>query len=332
MHNIYLKKRRYYALHCSIWLGWIIYNAFLFAQFDESLHYYENYLAFYLVHILLFYGHAHVAMPCIRKYRLLRYLAPLVLLLEFTLYFSLFIVISLLFGDLYFTWDATSALFMVANTTPFVQPFLGYLIVATLLHFLERSLMGNIIWQGVSLRKTIGLHELINYLFKIYEEVKRGMADAAVSILWLQRYASFLMAKEDEAPRPLAGELQAVRDLLAMEQARHPASFSLYVSVQKGVGSFLIIPMVLLTLVENIRRHGVYLDPDYPAKIDVTVEHHRLKIIARNKLRSKGKKKGHGIALKNLRARLEIHHTGKYHLHYGEKEGFFELHLEVLAK
>ncbi|QNL47910.1 hypothetical protein H8S90_13890 [Olivibacter sp. SDN3] len=280
----------------------------------------------------MFYVHSHAIIPCIKRYKLLKYLFPVVVLLEFALYFLLFVLISLFFGDLHFTWKSTGAFFNVKNTAPFVQPFLGYLIVASLLYLLEAALRENILWKGKSERRRIGNHFLVNYLFNVYGLLKKGMKGAVASIIWLQQYASFLMADEDEVPRPITQELQALRDLSAMEELRNPSRYSFYLIVGDGVSSLKVIPMVLLSLFENIRQHGLYLDPNYPARMELSAANDCLTIYTWNKLCRKDRKGGHGMALENLRARLEMHHAGKYCLRYGEKEGFFELQLEVSTK
>jgi len=328
MVTLFLHHKKRYLLHAVVWLLWLVYHVLIFSQFDDELDYIENYLAFFVVHLGLFYVHAYWVMNLLTKHQWLFYLSPIILFAEFALYFLMFIIISLLFGDLTFDgWEGP--LFEVANVTPFVQPFLSYLLAASLYAVLENKLLQNIEWKSRLLRRTIGLHFLTNYLSTMYKQLRLENNPGAKAVLLLEEHAAFLLNEKDASPKSIAEELDALKRMLRMEKVRRPEAFSFFLVERGDVRSFELIPIVLLTLAENIFQHGVFLNPDIPAHMLLERFDGGLLIQTRNKVKRSKSSRGRGIALQNLKERLTLYHGGKYELSCLEVNGFFEVSLKV---
>lgn len=327
MVTLFLHHKKRYVLHAVVWLLWLVYHVLIFSQFDDELDYIENYLAFFVVHLGLFYVHAYWVMHLLTKHRWLFYLSPIILFAEFALYFLTFIIISLLFGDLTFDgWEGP--LFEVANVSPFVQPFLSYVLAASLYAVLENKLLQNVEWKSLLLRRTVGLHFLTNYLSKVYEQLRMKDDPGAKAVLLLEEHANFLLNEKDASPKSIAEELDALKRMLRMEKVRRPEAFSFFLMERGDVRSFELIPIVLLTLAENIFQHGVFLNPDIPAQMLLERFDGGLLIQTKNKVK-RSKSTGRGIALQNLKERLTLYHGGKYELSCLEVNGFFEVSLKV---
>lgn len=317
--------------HLAIWLAWIVFHWVIFPQFDDGLDYWENYLAFFFVHMLLFYAHAGVLLPWLNKYPTCWRLLPVFILLEFAAYFLLFLSISLLFGDLRIAWEERAALFDIHNVKPFIRPFLDYLGFATLLFVVNKFYTERLSFVGIALKRQISVHFLVNFLQGVYRIFKVGTREEGVTkVLWLQEYAAFLLKKE-ETPQPIEKEVEALRNLLRMESARK-STFSFSLVVDEAALSFTLIPMVLLTLAENILQHGEVLNPAFAAEMYISIQEGAIWIKTRNKIRAQGHGGGSGIGLKNLAERLAMQYKDKYRLEYSEKDGFFELTLTVRMK
>lgn len=327
MVTLFLHQKTRCLLHAVVWLLWLVYHVLIFSQFDDELDYIENYLAFFVVHLGLFYFHVYWVMNLLIKHKWLFYLSPVILLAEFALYFLTFIIISLLFGDLTFDgWDGP--LFEVANVSPFMQPFLGYVSAASLYAVLENKLLQNVEWKSLLLRKTLGLHFLTNYLSKVYKQLRVKDDPGAKAVLLLEEHANFLLDEKDVLPKSIAEELEALKRMLRMEKVRQPEAFSFFLVERGDVRSFELIPIVLMTLAENIFQHGVFLDPDTPAYMLLERLEGGLLIQTRNKVK-RSKSTGRGIALQNLKERLTLYHGGKYELSCLEINGFFDVSLKV---
>ena len=328
MVTLFLHHKKRYLLHAVVWLLWLVYHVLIFSQFDDELDYIENYLAFFVVHLGLFYFHAYWVMHLLTKHRWLICLSPIILFAEFALYFLTFMVISLLFGDLTFDgWEGP--LFEVEYVKPFVQPFLTYLLAASLYALLENKLLENIKWKSLLLRRTVGLHFLTNYLSIMYKQLRLENNPGAKAVLLLEEHAAFLLNEKDASPKSIAEELDALKRMLRMEKVRRPKAFSFFLVERGDLRSFELIPIVLLTLAENIFQHGVFLNPDIPAYMMLERFDGGLLIQTKNKVKRSKSSTGRGIALQNLKERLMLYHGGKYELSCLEVNGFFEVSLKV---
>jgi len=324
--------RKFKWLHFVTWSVWLGYHLVVFAQFEGNLDYFENYLAFFIVHMLLFYVHAYAVMPLVYHKRVYLYGLSGILLLEFSACFFLFTLISLAFGDLHIDWSFSASFFDVQNVKPFVQPFLGYIGAASALYIFEQIYLQRDVVTAHWLTRRINLHFITHYLGKQYMDWKKSGHESVRSLQWLQEYTAFMLMDEQEKPRPIEAEVTALKRLLAMQRVRHGSAFSFFLKVDDTALSFLLIPMLLIPLAENILQHGVYLDPDSPAYMRVCFIGNVLMVTATNRIKGSGtKEKTYGMALQNMQQRLELHHAGKFTLNYGAKGDVFELRLQVWA-
>jgi len=102
----------------------------------------------------------------------------------------------------------------------------------------------------------------------------------------------------------LHDEIKLVENYLHLHQARqvHPAVLALEYDEECQKLNF--IPLVLMTLVENMLKHGKLDQADHPAVIRITFENEVLHIYTSNLKSVNPKAIGHGMGLKNIKDRL----------------------------
>jgi sensor histidine kinase YesM len=91
----------------------------------------------------------------------------------------------------------------------------------------------------------------------------------------------------------------------------------------------LILPLVLITFVENCFKHGELADPAHPLRIELVLEPGRLTFQTHNRKRHGPKENRAGIGLANTRARLDLVYPGRHCLTITDAPDFYTCHLTL---
>ncbi len=131
----------------------------------------------------------------------------------------------------------------------------------------------------------------------------------------------------------LAEEIELARRYLAIEQVRFGDRLRVTWSIDPEAGNARVPPLLLQPLVENAVLHGV--EPNAKGA-DVTVSTQKRGAIAVIKVfntvtPAAMQRKGHGIALNNVRDRLDLLHDVRGHFNCGIKNDIFLVRIEVPA-
>jgi len=180
--------------------------------------------------------------------------------------------------------------------------------------------------HNMYLKAQINPHFLFNTLDYIHHHV-RGLSleagDAIISLSEMMRYA--IDADQDEATILLGDEIDQVEKLLGLYQLRQNHGLNIEVYFSESVYALKFIPLVLITLTENMFKHGNLLDKEIGALIAVYPDDDFLYIKTRNKInlgqaQSKSKK-----GLLNIQERLLYAYGKNVRFEFGEtSSGLFE--------
>lgn len=181
-----------------------------------------------------------------------------------------------------------------------------------------------------ALKHQINPHFLFNSLSFIYSKSIRLDEDVAHAVLLLadiMRYA--LTIEEDKGGKVLLEkEITHLKNVMEMNQRR--LNNRLHILYEEHVTSnqIKIIPLVLITLVENAFKHGDLLNAASPLRIKLETRADELYFTIKNKKGGGIKELSNGIGLNNVKQRLQ--------LTYGDKHRFEimdgELEFSVLLK
>src|SRR5690606_32311209 len=150
---------------------------------------------------------------------------------------------------------------------------------------------------------------LYNFLNMLYNDIQ-GCTDKWDGLLpMLSEYTRYANQHALRRTQKVAieRELEQIKRLLALQEARFEGKFFVELHIPHAPKGHRIMPIVLITLVENAMKYGVYFDPDDPIRIDLRLDQDGLHFRCRNRINpSMRKTESTGVGLSNLRRRLEI--------------------------
>ncbi|MBT2560723.1 histidine kinase [Pedobacter sp. ISL-68] len=187
--------------------------------------------------------------------------------------------------------------------------------------------------RNAYLQHQINPHMLFNALNFVYNSAQKYSDDAANCIWLLSEIMRFSL--EEAGPDGkinLAREVEQVENLVAINRYRFREP--LYISIELGndLSRCKIIPLILLTLTENIFKHGNLTDPNSPASLKLfTDETGNLTFYSRNLKKSKNglARQRKALGLQNIRLRMDSFYKGNYKLEINEPGEFYELTLTL---
>ncbi|MCF0040400.1 sensor histidine kinase [Dyadobacter fanqingshengii] len=181
-----------------------------------------------------------------------------------------------------------------------------------------------------ALKHQINPHFLFNSLSFIYGKVIKLDKETADSILMLANIMRYALGKNTriDGTVNIMDELEHMKNVIEINQRRHNHQLNIRYDEQIDDQSTSIVPLVLITLVENAFKHGDLHDPAHPLRIRINTCVDELTFDISNK-------KGKG--LKELSNGIGLHNIGQQlNLTYGNRSAFFvdedETHFNVALK
>ncbi|MNK46930.1 hypothetical protein D3C87_657250 [compost metagenome] len=133
----------------------------------------------------------------------------------------------------------------------------------------------------------------------------------------------------DENP-PLSIEIAHSKNLIDLWLIPKSGTAYLNFNVDKEVCDYYFIPLVLLTLLENIFKHGDLSNPSAPGIFNLLIRKDKLVIQTLNLVNTDINSSGGSIGLDNLRQRLNSAYGSKCSFSYkNTPEGYFIVQIEV---
>lgn len=342
--------------HILVWAVFITYEII----FIGILYNFSNpitYILHYAVNILFFYVHADWAMAWATKDKSNAiWKLPLIIAILQCIYVLLhFEADKLLIFTKFIKWkgpyDLTS-IFWLKNLYRgffFLGLSTGYYYIKTFLkerrktEELERERLNNIILQqrieqdlvqaqNAFLKAQINPHFLFNTLDFVYHHVNAHSpvaGDAIIRLAQMMRYA----IDSEQVNVKLGDEIEQVENLLYLNQVRKDKKLNLEFDYTENVKGLHLIPLVLLTLVENIFKHGDLSDPSHRAQINIAVVEDTFYLETDNLINAKASNISNNSGLLNIKKRLEYTYGEATDFTYGREDDHFVVRLFIpLAK
>lgn len=130
----------------------------------------------------------------------------------------------------------------------------------------------------------------------------------------------------------LADEIMLARRYLAIETVRFGERLRVQWSLDPKADHALLPPLLLQPLVENAVRHGVEPSAD-GAEIKISTERRGATVVIKvtNTVPAGPGAQGNGVALENVRDRLNLLHDVQGQFRYAFRDGIFQVRIEVPA-
>ncbi|PST84133.1 hypothetical protein C7T94_05235 [Pedobacter yulinensis] len=158
--------------------------------------------------------------------------------------------------------------------------------------------------RSAYMKAQISPHFLFNTLDYVYHTIGYNNQQAAEAILILSRMMRYAASPPaNEGYIRLGEELEHVRNLLKLYALRKDQGMAIDIQTDEKATDLPFIPLALMTLVENMVKHGAASGRD--ACLRVKTEAGFLHIESRNRMPARKDSSGTGTGLRNLRARLQ---------------------------
>lgn len=347
------------GVHVLCWTVYITYEVVFATVLPGLWHNPTNYFYFYLFNISLFYVHAHLVLPYALKSRFhALWKLPFLVIAETALFSTALLVQGVVAGRVVFHFSGLERLvFDVAGFRYFVVPLLPYLLYSTGYYFLQRyireqkhskdvekqhlkqlisiqELESNLLrMEQAYLRAQVNPHLLYNTLNFVNYAAKHNPEEAERAIVLLSDIMRYALEPAGNASGlvQLEEEMQQTEKLTELNQLRFSGRLHIRLIIEGDPGRAQVIPLMLLTLVENIFKHGELRKAEAPAIIRIELGGDLLSIKTENLIRRSDQSLSGSskTGLKNLAERLEMQYPSRHVFHYIEHGGLFSAHVIV---
>jgi len=312
------------------------------------------YLAHYSVVICFFYLHSIIILPLALKNRLSGLvLVPLFLVIELTFYsisqflMAYFLTVIKLKTEV-LKFDSAFVLRNLYRGILFVGYATGYYFLRNYIQErkraqeLEQDKLKAIIQhqqmqqeltnaQNAFLKAQINPHFLFNTLDFVYHNVNKHSPMAGEAVARLAEMMRFAIAAgEREQNIRLVDEIEQVENLIFLYQIRKNNGLAISFIYPEEALELKIIPLVLLTLVENVFKHG-YLTSDEKdrAEIILAIDGEILRIETNNSIGRLQTLMSNKTGLKNVDERLGFAYGKNYAFSHEAKGNKFSVRLSI---
>ncbi|GAA4034750.1 histidine kinase [Hymenobacter glaciei] len=180
------------------------------------------------------------------------------------------------------------------------------------------------------LKSQINPHFLFNALNFLYAQVYPLSEPTAKSVLLLSDIMRYALNEGGEQGKVMLDkEVQHLRNYLALNRLRFGDQLQVEFDVTGSTDYLLVLPLVLLTFVENCFKHGELFDPAHPVRLRLTVRDNELELLTSNRKRTGPVEHSTGIGLENTRRRLDAVYPGRYELRVIDEPETYTVHLHL---
>jgi len=340
--------------HCLVWILFIAYEV-AYVRFTAGIQTsILHYAIYYILNISLFYINAYLILDYAFFKTHRPYLTSAILtLIEILVYLLIKFVIDLIMLDSKISFKEHikyAEQFTIVNVWRAVY-FIGFSIaywsMLYMVRFKERnhlmeteqlkSIAKNLELENkymsvenAYLQNQISPHLLFNSLNFIYNTVYLTSANAGKGVMRLADLMRYSLVSADETRTVLlAQEVEQLENLVELCRMRFGEEFFLRFRKKGKLAGVRIIPLILITLVENMMKHGDLGEKRVPAQIMLEQEENKLIFKTLNKKRNTSLYPKGGLGLKNIEKRLNNYYHERYTLLTRDVEDLFTVTLTI---
>lgn len=343
------KHSEVYQLHSLLWITFFALK-FMVLLFTGEQFLMLDFILSHLLIMVVFYVSVFYLMPCYTKLPFLLYV--MLTLLELVIYGSLrylikFGLISSLSG---FQPEFITRGFIAEVFYLFFQFYIvavGYRYSLNREIDMRRSEQEKAIQRDLTnelqkeylqtelafLKAQINPHFLYNTLSFLYSKAVKVSDLLAESIMSLAEIMRYALSNDIQPDGTVAvrDEIVQVKNLIKIYRLRYDGKFYIKLRVE-GESEHRIIPLVIITIVENALKHGDYKDPLHPIDIQISFEQHTLHLRCSNQKKKNKQVEQGSLGLKNILKRLDAHYKENYQYQVSENEETYTVNLIIALK
>lgn len=325
-------SQKMYFYHLLIWgIYFIVTNLNFYLSTDGHINVLGIFIGMLLVATVLFYANIYLIIPNFwaKKRYFGQFLGMVSLLcvyifLRYLVYFYLFPFL----GEEYVSYKTVSKQFFADSGWFSTQYFLlsfGYWYALDgiekeretkrmAIELFEYKLLLNKLELDF-LRQQISPHFVYNVLSSVYTKVYKQNPDAGEIIMLLSEIMSYSTgATKSDDEVPLEEEIRNIGRFIELEKYRYGSNFHIIYEVTGSPESEdQILPLVILTFIENAFKYGDRNNLLRPIIIKINIDDDKLTFLCKNVMQQLSPyKKSNKIGIANTKKRLELKYPGKY--------------------
>jgi len=183
------------------------------------------------------------------------------------------------------------------------------------------------------LKSQINPHFLFNSLNSIYSLTLKNSEKSSEAVMLLSDLMRYILETSKKKLVPLKEELAFIDNYIELEKLRLGSNFKLNYSVNGDNTNLYIAPMILITFIENIFKHGVSTNQSNNIfDININITDNNLIFECTNNLVSKNNEleiKENQTGIENVKRRLELLYPNQHSLTIEKNSGKFQVNLSV---
>lgn len=346
MKSPVLKKIRFYLFHLLIWVIVWFFFLYFFSYNSEDMRYIRWFSSLLLpLTIAITYFSIYFLVP---KYLLERKYWKFLLYFFYTLVFSSYMIVLIIYGCLILVLD-----FNATNIPPMSKNFFSVLIlvylVVLIISFISilnhnfgiekknKELQNKILETQLKIKEQelhylkmqIHPHFLFNTLNTIYGLSLKQSQQTPDVILKLSNLLDYILYQINKPRVSLLEEVKHIQEYIELEKIRFQDSLCISQEIDITNEDIEIAPMLLMPFVENAFKHGRLIDGKLNIEMSVSLKDKQLRFNICNTISTDESNGNHGIGLENIKKRLELHYENNYQLEIERKDGRFHVNLRI---
>lgn len=344
-------KKRTILIHSIVWLMFVVYEVSFVWAASGYVSTFSDYFFHYTANILLFYTNAWCLAYSFRSkskifsycwliavvvifYFVIQYLINEILVLQGTSrpipsikHFLLlgsyraFYMLCLSFGYWFFSHSVeTSNKISKLRTRQLIQ--------SKRKAELEKTLFKT---RNAYLQSQINPHLLfntLNFLYNSVYSISEKSAEGIMLLSDLMRYSLTELGGDGKVE--LAKEIENIETVIAINQLRFDEKLQVNLITNGSPDGKRIIPLILLTFVENVFKHGIITNTHFQAEIKINIHDGDLYFSATNQVNpATQNKQGFEIGIVNARTRLNATYPEKHKLKVTQTDNQYTVDLFI---
>ncbi|QNK62596.1 sensor histidine kinase [Pedobacter sp. PAMC26386] len=164
------------------------------------------------------------------------------------------------------------------------------------------------------LKSQLNPHFLFNSLNNIYSLAYQKSDKTADAIMKLSEIMRYMIYESNDSWVALSKEIEYVKSYIELQKLRFKNGAAVEMTLSGEIDDQQIIPLVLISFVENAFKHGVANDPKDPIRINIIANQKILHFSITNKKSNGNKDEVGGVGLNNVERRLQLLYPERYKL------------------
>ncbi|TDQ09279.1 sensor histidine kinase [Pedobacter metabolipauper] len=181
------------------------------------------------------------------------------------------------------------------------------------------------------LKSQLNPHFLFNSLNNIYSLAYQKSDKTPDAILKLSEIMRYMIYESNDSWVSLSKEIEYVQSFIELQKLRFKDGAAVEFSLNGEIDDQQIVPLILISFVENAFKHGVANDPENPIRINIIANQKILHFSVTNKKNKSNKDQMGGVGLYNVERRLQLLYPERYKLNIVNSETHYtsELMLDI---